>query len=188
MALKYAPFLASDRIVRAAQSAPWMKLGETNIGVKILQGALIDLGYKMPISTKKKGEPDGIYGRETHGVVLQFQTAQKLRGRDGLAGRETFARLDPILFERATPIVPLPPTPLFTPPADNHYKIGTGNPSVRHDRGAGAWNSRPSEYTYIALKGTIISSLPPLSNTARLATGPNACRHMSHYLRNSGRL
>lgn len=186
MALKYAPFVASDRIVKAARSAPWMKMGEINTGVAILQGVLIDLGYKMPISTRKKGVPDGIYGKETHKAVLQFQTDQMLMGKDGLAGRETFAKLDRILVKKAKPIVPPPPAPPFTPPTDNHYTIGTGNPPVRHDPGAGAWNSKPTEFTYIALKSAVFASLPPQSSTALLATGPNACRHMRHYLENTG--
>lgn len=188
MTLRYAPFRASDRIVKAAQSAPWMNWGENNGGVSILQGALIDLGYGMPISTRKKGEPDGIYGDETYGVVLRFQGDQKLHGKDGLAGRETIGRLDHLLFAKAKPVVPLPPMPVppLAPPADNHYTIGTADPTVHHDPGAGPWNSKPSEYTYIALKSAIISTLPPASNIALLATGPNACRHMWHYLLNSG--
>ena len=65
MPLTYAPFIAIDSIREAAKNAPPLKLGSKGAGVKMLQGGLIDLGYKMPNSTKKTGYPDGIYGRET---------------------------------------------------------------------------------------------------------------------------
>lgn len=187
MALRYPPFRASDRIAKAARSAPWMKWGERNTGVAILQGALLDLGYRMPVSTKKKGVPDGIYGNETYGTVLQFQTDQKLRGMDGTAGRETFTRLDQILSKKSKPLVPSPPPKPIRPPADNHYTLGTRNPSLRHDPGAGPWNSKPTELSYVALKAGIVATLPPTSLVALLATGPNACKHMRHYFGSSGR-
>ena len=76
MSLQYPPFATNHRIKLAAQSAPWMKWGETGRPIAILQSALITIGYPMPISTRKSGLPDGIYGKETHAVVLGFQTDQ----------------------------------------------------------------------------------------------------------------
>lgn len=79
-----------------------------------------------------------------------------------------------------------PPPSSGAAPPDPHYTLGTADPTVRHDAGAGRWNSTPTEYSYRALKLSIESILPPGSTIALLATGPNACRHMRHYFGNSG--
>jgi peptidoglycan hydrolase-like protein with peptidoglycan-binding domain len=131
----------------------------------------------MPISTRKAGAPDGIYGKETHGAVYKFQTDQKL-GKDGVAGRQTIQRLDTILASRKkpTPVRPAPPPPPaptpIAPRPDSHYTLGTADPKLRHDPGAGAWNRKSTELTYIALKQTIVDKLP----YTIVITGPNAVR------------
>jgi peptidoglycan hydrolase-like protein with peptidoglycan-binding domain len=48
--LKYAPFAASAGIQNAARNGPPLTRGSRGSAVRILQGALIDLGYKMPMS------------------------------------------------------------------------------------------------------------------------------------------
>lgn len=190
MALKYPPFVASDRICKAAENSPWMAFNERGRPVAILQGALIDLGYKMPISTLKTGAPDGIYGKETKETVYQFQVDKKLTGKDGTAGRETFTHLDALLTAKKGPpkVVLKPPTPVVPPPpADRNYKIGTDDPSITPDAGAGIFDSESTELSMWALKQTILEILPPQGTSAMVFVGVDAALHMKHYLDASGR-
>jgi hypothetical protein len=55
-------------------------------------------------------------------------------------------------------------------------------PPLRHDPGAGVWNSRPKELAYIALKFQMLDKLP----LAAIAVGDDAAKHLAHYLFNSG--
>ncbi|MCA9181475.1 MAG: peptidoglycan-binding protein [Planctomycetales bacterium] len=89
-------FAASARLQQAALNSPVMRQGEKGEPVAIVQRALLDLGYLMPITTKKTGCPDGIYGVETANVVLQFQRKHGL-GADGITGTQTLEKLDALL-------------------------------------------------------------------------------------------
>ena len=85
--------LRSTQIVDASNSSPSLKKGSKGQGVQILQAALIDLGYRMPDSTRKTDKPGGLYGKETSDVVAEFQKKNGLK-QDGIAGRRTDAILD----------------------------------------------------------------------------------------------
>lgn len=190
MPLKYPPFHASDRIARAAANSPWMTYGERGHAVAILQGALIDLGYSMPISIRKKGSPDGVYGKETKGAVFRFQSDNKLKGKDGVAGRETFTRLDLLLMLKKGPpkTQPTAPTlPAPPPPADRHYTKGTADPVIKPDIGAGIFGSETREVAMWMAKQAILELLPPRGSAASLFIGVDAARHMKHYLDATGR-
>jgi peptidoglycan hydrolase-like protein with peptidoglycan-binding domain len=90
--------LRRDRRLRsAAANNPPLRNGETGEAVETLQQALIDIGFPMPLSTRKRGLPDGIYGNETSSVVQKFQLRERLF-TDGIAGAETLGRLDQILM------------------------------------------------------------------------------------------
>ena len=65
MALKYPPFACCSGMEQASRNAPALGLGSSGPAVALVQGALIDLGEKLPISTKKTGGPDGRFGVET---------------------------------------------------------------------------------------------------------------------------
>ncbi len=189
MALTYAPFLAVERIRKAARNLPWMAFGEHGSAVAVLQGALIDLGYKMPISTRKTGMPDGIYGKETKSAVKQFQIDKTLKGKDGIAGQQVFTKLDASLSSKkgppkVKPAKPKPPVP--PPPGDRNYKIGAGNPTITPDAGAGLFDSESTEVSMWGLKQTILEILPPRGNSASIIIGSDAARHMLHYLNASG--
>jgi peptidoglycan hydrolase-like protein with peptidoglycan-binding domain len=95
MALTTPRFQRNKRIQNAANSKPSLKKGETSEGVEILQQALSDLGFSMPRSINRSGLPDGIFGSETEATVKSFQARQGLT-IDGIAGKETFDRLDTI--------------------------------------------------------------------------------------------
>ncbi|MEM9660286.1 MAG: peptidoglycan-binding domain-containing protein, partial [Planctomycetota bacterium] len=86
----------------AAENDPAMAYYETGEGVQLLQQALIDLGFPMPISTRKEGSPDGIFGSETRQCVREFQRRHNL-SRDGVAGRNTWAELDKLFPGPAPP-------------------------------------------------------------------------------------
>jgi peptidoglycan hydrolase-like protein with peptidoglycan-binding domain len=72
------------RLVTAASRNAPMGNGETGEAVETLQQALIDLGFPMPLSTRKTGFPDGICGKETCSVVRAFQAREPLF-KDGTA-------------------------------------------------------------------------------------------------------
>ena len=62
------------------------------------------------------------------------------------------------------------------------YKIGTDDPPHPHDAGAGAWGSKPAELTKRAEKLEVQMHMGEFV----ILVGPDAARHMSHYLDNTG--
>lgn len=113
MALTSPRFADNQRLQQAAKNAPAMGRGESGPAVQIVQQALKDLGYPMPISFAKAGPggapPDGIYGDETRAVVRQFQKDQTLPSKDGVVGEQTLGRLDQLLQD--SPKAPDKPQP-----------------------------------------------------------------------------
>jgi peptidoglycan hydrolase-like protein with peptidoglycan-binding domain len=96
MALVARRLARNQQLQAAATNSPPLKKGASGEAVVILQRALIDLGFAMPISTSKSsGLPDGIYGDETVGTVRDFQVQQGLQP-DGIAGHDTLGALDQI--------------------------------------------------------------------------------------------
>lgn len=87
-----------------------MKQGARGEGVRILQLALIDLGFAMPASTGAGSLPDGIFGSETARIVSDFQRSSGLQP-DGEAGTQTLTQLDrsiAALSESAAKAEPVP--------------------------------------------------------------------------------
>lgn len=82
------------RLQKAFDQSPSMRWGEHSEGVKTLQRALNDLGYKLPVSFAKNGDADGVFGNETRDTVKQFQRDNGLDDDDGVAGRDTLRALD----------------------------------------------------------------------------------------------
>ena len=96
MALISRRFAGNEQLQAAARNAPALRNGASGAGVKLLQGALLDLGAAMPFSTGQGAKhADGVYGGETAGAVRDFQTDQGLAA-DGVAGRDTLTRLDQV--------------------------------------------------------------------------------------------
>lgn len=62
------------------------------------------------------------------------------------------------------------------------YQLGTSDPPLRQDLGAGFWNSKPKEAGYVALGIAVVDSLP----VAYGVIGDDATKHMVHYFRNTG--
>ena len=62
------------------------------------------------------------------------------------------------------------------------YKIGTHDPVIHHDPGAGAWNSKPKTLKMKASKAEILQHL----HFAYPVIGDDAVKHMYHYFDNSG--
>ncbi len=62
------------------------------------------------------------------------------------------------------------------------YKIGTNDPVIRHDPGAGIWNSTPKTMKMRASKAEILEHLP----FAYPVIGDYAVKHLHHYFDNSG--
>lgn len=104
MSLQSPRFAGNTRLENAAENSPAIRAGAVGDHVAVVQKAFIDLGYSMPVSVRKAGKPDGIFGNETWSVVYKFQTDQKL-DRDGIVGRQTMTKLDELF--RVTP----PPKP-----------------------------------------------------------------------------
>jgi peptidoglycan hydrolase-like protein with peptidoglycan-binding domain len=99
-------FRSNSRLQTAANNRSPMRQGERGRAVQTLQKALIDLGFPMPISTRRYGTPDGIYGSETAATVRKFQQKYGLKV-DGIVGRNTMSQLDR-LFRREEPICGVP--------------------------------------------------------------------------------
>ena len=98
-------FAGNTRLEAVFDNAPPMSEGESGEPVKIVQQALIDDGFSMPISIRKLGEPDGIFGSETFKTVQGFQTKYSLLENgvaDGVVGRHTMGKLDE-LYAHAPP-------------------------------------------------------------------------------------
>jgi Putative peptidoglycan binding domain len=86
-------FARNSRLQAAARNSPPLKKNEPDReAVALVQQALVDIGFAMPISMAK-GKPDGAYGDETVNTVAKFQSQQALQ-RDGQAGHDTLHRLD----------------------------------------------------------------------------------------------
>jgi peptidoglycan hydrolase-like protein with peptidoglycan-binding domain len=94
MALSNPRFSSNAELAAAAENHPPLKRGASGEGVAILQQALLDLGFAMPVSTRARGGlPDGIYGAETEAAVRAFQRQKQLLA-DGVAGRITLQQLE----------------------------------------------------------------------------------------------
>lgn len=62
------------------------------------------------------------------------------------------------------------------------YRLGTGDPGITPDPGAGQWNSRIRTWEVMLKKELILDVLP----LAWVAIGDDATKHMVHYLGNTG--
>lgn len=102
-------FKNNARLQKAAENNPYMMFPETGEAVRLLQQALIDSGYPMPISTSKYGSPDGVFGNETKIVLAKYQKSRGLNP-DGICGKKTLAQLDSELQGPAPALPPLPPS------------------------------------------------------------------------------
>jgi hypothetical protein len=84
------PELLSVAVNRSA-----LRRGARGRHVHLVQMALLDLGFAMPVSTRSDHfSPDGIYGAETERVVSDFQGSTPGLSVDGTVGHETLLALD----------------------------------------------------------------------------------------------
>ena len=181
MPLTYPPFSANAQLRAASDNSRPLRRGDTGDGVALLQGALVDLGEKLPISLLK-GFPDGIYGSETFAAVSSFQSKHKPVGQDGVAGKDTVGLVDKLMLVKhpLPPPGPIPPPP---PPVTDQYEVGTADPVIKPDPGAGPYGSKPTTMTMQAVRASVYAILPIANRTI----GDDAVKHMRHYLDNSGR-
>jgi peptidoglycan hydrolase-like protein with peptidoglycan-binding domain len=198
-------FLSANKLLqRAAAGAGPVARGDKSDGVAMMQAALADLGYKLPRSTRPDKSMDGIFGAETGAVLRKFQDDCKLKA-DGLAGPKTLGAMDRLLLDKQSPATPTIKKPQFkrpraptsaptpspsppTPPAmisDPYYKIGTADPPLHRDPGAGVWNSTPWTFTAAAQKTAIQEVMS--RGLTYVYPGPNATKHLKHYFANHGR-
>jgi peptidoglycan hydrolase-like protein with peptidoglycan-binding domain len=101
MALGAGRFSVNPRLQSASNNSPSMKQGEKGVAVAIVQQALVDLGFAMPLTTNnRRSLTDGIFGAETVRVVIQFQKTFGLVA-DGVVGRQTLAKLDELIIAQS---------------------------------------------------------------------------------------
>lgn len=106
MALSSPRFQNNKLLQLASENKPPLVPGTVSEAVRLVQQALADLGFQMPISMQRFGSPDGIYGDETTMRVKEFQKKHGLKA-DGIAGRNTLAKLDELLPNPAPGLKPL---------------------------------------------------------------------------------
>jgi hypothetical protein len=98
-------FRDNQRLQQAANNNPPIRSGEQGLAVQLVQKALIELGFSLPISTKKgTREPDGVFGAETRDAVVKFQRVNDLVD-DGILGKNTLQSLDGYFQESSSPTV-----------------------------------------------------------------------------------
>lgn len=184
MSLQDPSLRASKQIVAASNNSPALRSGSEGGGVQLLQAALIDLGYRMPRSTRKTGRPDGKYGRETIDVVSQFQERYGLKG-DGVAGRRTIARLDRELAGKGRSHPKSAPRTIAHQRVSYGYRVGHGDPKVPMDpprpHGEVAKTTR-GYLIWRALRNHTMGG----GGTVGVVFGPDAAATMRHYLENTG--
>lgn len=99
-------FTGNEGLARAAINSPAIAMGATDRqAVRLVQMALVALGYPMPRSTRPNGTLDGIFGWETHKSVAAYQQKNGLSA-DGVVGKNTLSRLD----GQVAGVLPGPPT------------------------------------------------------------------------------
>jgi len=97
MPLRAGRFSVNARLRNAANGSPSLRRGERGEAVAILQQALVDLGFAMPLTTSNGQKlADGIFGNETLRVVKNFQAKFGLMA-DGVVGPQTMAKLDRLI-------------------------------------------------------------------------------------------
>ena len=180
MSLTYPAFRASHQIMAAAKNAPPLRSGSRGDGVKLIQASLIDLGYPMPVSTRRQQGPDGIYGGETTGKVAHFQRDRGLKD-DGITGRNTIAALDRSTTElnHVTPKVVRRPVAPRAHSSD--YRIGIGVPPYRLDPPS-PHGDRPATL----MNSVVAMHVRAAAHTVGFAWGPDAAKALQHYLSNRG--
>ena len=138
MALNAARWRLNGRLQEAASNHPPMRVGETGMPVRLLQQALIDLGFPLPRSTRRYNTVDGIYGAEVRDKIKAYQSARGISS-DGVAGRDTLNQMDIDVSALPDP-PPLPPLPGASHSSSTvDYSVpGTILP-VRQDSGKRCW-------------------------------------------------
>ncbi len=97
MALTSPRFKNERELIAVEAGRAFLKRGSTGRHVHLVQMALIDLGFAMPISTLSPDySPDGVYGVETENVVKACQRSVPPPGlkADGVVGQLTLRELD----------------------------------------------------------------------------------------------
>ena len=87
-------FKKERELIAVEAGRAFLRRGSTGRHIHLVQMALIDLGFAMPISTRSQDySPDGVYGVETESVVNAFQRSVPPPGLkpDGVVGRLTLA-------------------------------------------------------------------------------------------------
>lgn len=177
-------FASNNRLQDAAENNPAIRPGDEGLAVTILQAALIDLGYELPVSVRKTGVPDGIYGRETKEAVRKFQKDQRLKD-DGIVGRNTMEKLDEAVMAKSSVPAKSPKAPKRPSiPSNANYTIGHQDPKNDVDAGAGVWNSKPKEKLLEVQKSVMLGA--PFRFAFETKVGPDAVEHLMHFLGNSG--
>lgn len=93
MPLTSAWFATDLQLQKAAENAPPLRAGSNGGGVARLQQALVELGFKLPVSVKADGTADGKFGGETDKAVRAYQAKKGLTA-DGIAGHDTLTLMD----------------------------------------------------------------------------------------------
>lgn len=104
MSLTSPRFKGDATLAKVETNQVVLQKGATGTPVHLVQMALLDLGFKMPVTTgNPNNSPDGIFGEETRQIVMDFQKRSGTLVDDGIVGQKTIRELDRLFprFERA---------------------------------------------------------------------------------------
>jgi hypothetical protein len=104
MSLESPRFKFEDTLVKVEASQMVLQKGSTGTPVHLVQMALLDLGFSLPVSTGNPNfSPDGIFGEETKDAIKKFQKDSGTLTDDGIVGQKTLRELDGLFlgFDRS---------------------------------------------------------------------------------------
>jgi peptidoglycan hydrolase-like protein with peptidoglycan-binding domain len=174
MALTSPRFTGDTRLANVAQNSPPMNWGEVGEPVRLVQQALMDLGFSMPVTTQKFGSPDGIFGDETKAIVRAFQSRNGLVA-DGVVGAGTLGKLDQLAPRDFDFLPDLPDTAFKLFRFTIAFRSGA-MPQVPEDTALANARLVYGQYGFVVDEGPGMSILITDEDQAALDASPTECR------------
>src|SRR5689334_16523822 len=96
-------FARNTRLEECLTNLRPMREPEEGEAVSLVQQALVDLRFELPVSGV-----DGRFGQETADRVIQFKIAHGIEPHDPVVGPKTMSKLDELCADQPRPDRPIP--------------------------------------------------------------------------------